>query len=101
MSRRKSRFLDIRVQFFFICMAGFIGVGLLAAFAGWGLEHLGVNVPVFVWILIFTLLLGSATAAGFSAAFFAPIARLRERFRDNSDFKIVTMRGVGYKVVRS
>ena len=75
MSRRKSRFLDIRVQFFFICMAGFIGVGLLAAFAGWGLEHLGVNVPVFVWILIFTLLLGSATAAGFSAAFFAPSAR--------------------------
>lgn len=29
------------------------------------------------------------------------IARLRERFRDNPDFKIVTMRGVGYKVVRS
>ena len=29
------------------------------------------------------------------------IARLRERFRDNLDFKIVTMRGVGYKVVRT
>lgn len=28
------------------------------------------------------------------------IARLRERFRDNTDFKIVTMRGVGYKVVK-
>ena len=28
------------------------------------------------------------------------IGRLRERFRDNPDFKIVTMRGVGYKVVR-
>lgn len=28
------------------------------------------------------------------------IGRLRERFRDNEDFKIVTMRGVGYKVVR-
>ena len=82
MSRRKSRFLDIRVQFFFICMAGFIGVGLLAAFAGWGLEHLGVNVPVFVWILIFTLLLGSATAAGFSAAFFAPIARLSRAMKE-------------------
>lgn len=26
------------------------------------------------------------------------IARLRERFRQNQDFKIVTMRGVGYKV---
>lgn len=26
------------------------------------------------------------------------IGRLRDRFRDNSDFKIVTMRGVGYKV---
>ena len=29
------------------------------------------------------------------------IGRLRERFRDNLDFKIVTMRGVGYKVVKS
>ncbi len=28
------------------------------------------------------------------------IGRLRERFRDNKDFKIVTMRGVGYKVVK-
>lgn len=28
------------------------------------------------------------------------ISRLRERFRDNPDFKIVTMRGVGYKVVK-
>ena len=28
------------------------------------------------------------------------IGRLRERFRDNSDFKIVTMRGVGYNVVK-
>jgi len=29
------------------------------------------------------------------------IGRLRERFRDNEDFKIVTMRGVGYKVVKA
>lgn len=28
------------------------------------------------------------------------IGRLRERFKDNPDFKIVTMRGVGYKVVK-
>ena len=29
------------------------------------------------------------------------IGRLRDRFRDNTDFKIVTIRGVGYKVVKS
>lgn len=29
------------------------------------------------------------------------IGRLRERFRQNPDFKIVTMRGVGYKVVKA
>lgn len=29
------------------------------------------------------------------------IGRLRDRFRDNNDFKIVTMRGVGYKVVKT
>ncbi len=28
------------------------------------------------------------------------IGRLRERFRDNEDFKIVTIRGVGYKVMK-
>lgn len=28
------------------------------------------------------------------------IGRLRERFKDNTDFQIVTMRGVGYKVVK-
>ena len=28
------------------------------------------------------------------------IGRLRERFRDNPDFEIITMRGLGYKVVR-
>ena len=28
------------------------------------------------------------------------IGRLRERFRDSRDFRIVTMRGVGYKVVK-
>lgn len=28
------------------------------------------------------------------------IGRLRERFRDSEDFKIVTMRGVGYKVIK-
>ena len=28
------------------------------------------------------------------------IGRLRDRFRDNPDFSIVTMRGVGYKVVK-
>ena len=29
------------------------------------------------------------------------IGRLRERFKDNPDFRIITMRGVGYKVVRT
>ena len=29
------------------------------------------------------------------------IGRLRERFRDSGDFRIVTMRGVGYKVVKA
>ena len=85
MSKRRNKFLDIRVQFFFICMAGFIGVALLATLATWGLEHLGINVPTFVWLLIFTLLLGSATAAGFSVAFFAPISRLSRAMKEVAD----------------
>ena len=38
--------------------------------------------PTFVWLLIFTLLLGSATAAGFSVAFFAPISRLSRAMKE-------------------
>lgn len=29
------------------------------------------------------------------------IGRIRERFKDNPDFEIVTMRGIGYKVVKN
>ena len=29
------------------------------------------------------------------------IGRLRERFKNNPDFKIVTLRGVGFKVVKA
>ena len=29
------------------------------------------------------------------------IARLRDKFKSNNDFKIVTMRGVGYKVIKT
>lgn len=29
------------------------------------------------------------------------IGRLRDRFRNNKDFKIITMRGVGYKVIKA
>lgn len=29
------------------------------------------------------------------------ISRLREKFRDNRDFQIVTIRGVGYKVIKN
>ncbi len=29
------------------------------------------------------------------------VSKLRDRFKDNKDFKIVTIRGVGYKVVKS
>ncbi len=28
------------------------------------------------------------------------IGRIRERFKDNPDFEIVTKRGIGYKVVK-
>ena len=30
MKKRRNKFFDIRVQFFFICMAGFVVVALLA-----------------------------------------------------------------------
>lgn len=36
MKKRRNKFFDIRVQFFFICMAGFIGVALLGRARGLG-----------------------------------------------------------------
>lgn len=79
MKKRRNKFFDIRVQFFFICMAGFIGVALLAALAAWGLEHLGVNVPIFVWLLIFTLLLAARRRRAFPSRSSRPSRACRAR----------------------
>ncbi len=81
MKQRRNRFLDIRVQFFFICMAGFVVVALLAALAGWGLEHLGVDADVRLGAY-FSRCCSAAPGSGFSIAFFAPISRLSHSMKE-------------------
>ena len=61
MKKRRNKFLDIRVQFFFICMAEFVVVVLLSELAGWMLRRcLGITVavPIFVWAILFSVLVG-------------------------------------------
>ena len=83
---------------FFLVMALSAYVLLVTALVFWLAELLG-SLPLAAVLLGgFTLLIALLT---YQLAVRDAIARLRERFRDNPDFSIVTMRGVGYKVVKS
>ena len=53
----------------------------------------------------YTLILGAYEVWGYETeadphTIEVHIGRIRERFKDNPNFEIVTMRGIGYKVVK-
>lgn len=55
--------VTLRVKFFLICMAEFIAVVLLSELAGWLLKRwLGVtmDIPIFVWAILFSVVVGGA-----------------------------------------
>ena len=65
-----------------------IYIGHIPGDGALALTGVGVCMPLIMVVSAFAALVGNG-------------GRLRERFRDNPDFKIVTIRGVGYKVVKA
>lgn len=76
--------VTLRVKFFLICMAEFIAVVLLSELAGWLLKRwLGVtmDIPIFVWAILFSVVVGGAVTNYITHSFIDPITRLGEAMK--------------------
>lgn len=77
--------VTLRVKFFLICMAEFIAVVLLSELAGWLLKRwLGVtmDIPIFVWAILFSVVMGGAVTNYITHSFIDPITRLGKAMKE-------------------
>ena len=85
--------VTLRVKFFLICMAEFVVVVLLSELAGWLLRRwLGVTVsiPVFVWAILFSVVVGGAITKFITRSFIDPITQLGKAMKEvaNGNFQV-------------
>lgn len=77
--------VTLRVKFFLICMAEFIAVVLLSELAGWLLKRwLGVtmDIPIFVWAILFSVVVGGAVTNYITHSFIDHITRLGKAMKE-------------------
>ena len=80
--------VTLRVKFFLICMAEFVVVVLLSELAGWLLRRwLGVtlSIPIFVWAILFSIVVGGAITKFISRFFIDPITQLGKAMKEVAD----------------
>lgn len=77
--------VTLRVKFFLICMAEFIAVVLLSELAGWLLKRwLGVtmDIPIFVWAILFSVVVGGAVTNYITHSLIDPITCLGKAMKE-------------------
>lgn len=77
--------VTLRVKFFLICMAEFIAVVLLSELAGWLLKRwLGVtmDIPIFVWAILFSVVVCGAVTNYITHSFIDPITCLGKAMKE-------------------
>lgn len=77
--------VTLRVKFFLICMAEFIAVVLLSELAGWLLKRwLGVtmDIPIFVWAILFSVVVGGAVTNYITHSFIDTITCLGKAMKE-------------------
>ncbi len=80
--------VSLRVKFFLICMMEFIAVVLLSELAGWLLRRwLGVtlDIPIFVWAILFSVVVGGVITNYITHSFIDPITRLGSAMKEVAD----------------
>ena len=85
MKRELTPKVTLRVKFFFICMAEFVAVVLLSELAGWMLRRcLGITVavPIFVWAILFSILVGGVITNYITRTFIDPITQLGQAMKE-------------------
>lgn len=85
MKRELTPKVTLRVKFFFICMAEFVAAVLLSELAGWMLRRcLGITVavPIFVWAILFSVLVGGVITNYITRTFIDPITQLGQAMKE-------------------
>lgn len=80
--------VSLRVKFFLICMMEFIAVVLLSELAGWLLRRwLGVtlDIPIFVWAILFSVVVGGVITNYITHSFIDPITQLGAAMKEVAD----------------
>lgn len=85
--------LDLQVRFFLVCLLEFVAVALLAYLLSLMIEKLlgvTVNVPIFVWAIAISIVIGGGISIWITKKFFDPVARLKEAMREvaGGNFKV-------------
>ncbi len=85
--------LDLQVRFFLVCLLEFVAVALLAYLLSLMIEKLlgvTVNVPIFVWAIAISIVIGGGISIWMTKKFFDPVARLKEAMREvaGGNFKV-------------
>ena len=85
MKRELAPKITLRVRFFLFCMAEFIVVVLLSELAGWLLQrYLGItlDIPIYVWAILFSVIFGGAITNYITHSFIDPITHLGNAMKE-------------------
>ena len=93
MKRELTPKVTLRFKFFFICMAEFIMVVLLSELAGWLMQRwLGITVavPIFLWAILLSVLIGGVITNYITRTFIDPITKLGQAMKAvaGGDFQV-------------
>ena len=93
MKRELAPKITLRVRFFLFCMAEFIVVVLLSELAGWLLQrYLGItlDIPIYVWAILFSVIFGGAITNYITHSFIDPITHLGNAMKEvaGGNFKV-------------
>lgn len=93
MKRELTPKVTLRFKFFFICMAEFITVVLLSELAGWLMQRwLGITVavPIFLWAILLSVLIGGVITNYITRTFIDPITKLGQAMKAvaGGDFQV-------------
>lgn len=98
--------LDLQIQFFLVCLVEFVAVALLAYLISLVIEKLlgvTVNVPIFVWAIAISIVIGGGISIWITKKFFDPVARLKQAMREvaGGNFKVTVTTDSRLEDIRS
>lgn len=98
--------LDLQIQFFLVCLVEFVAVALLAYLISLVIEKLlgvTVNVPIFVWAIAISIVIGGGISIWITKKFFDPVARLKQAMREvaGGNFKVMVTTDSRLEDIRS